>query len=875
MIYDILRQIVRRKPKDINMLPDSEDLLTIPVDPDSPWPKFRANALQNGRTGVEPEVSAIYPWEFHTTKGIFSSPVIDGAGRIYIGSADHYFYALEADGKVKWKFATEDILDSSALLDSRGQVIFGAGDGHVYCLDRETGREIWRFQADSPEEVAARYGIKTYNLNWFEGNVSMLADGTVIVPNDNYLVYALNPKNGKLSREYLANEMVWAGPAVNTDSDSIFFASCFFAAVNTYCYEGGSGRRRWTSGGLGSVSASPMLTSRSGKGAVVLGGFDGILRAFSQRNGSLIWKLGTRDHIYASPCQLSDGTIVQPSCDGTVYALDPWKGKLLWTFETSEPIRSSPAVDARDRIYFGSGEGRLYCLNRDGSFRWAYQCIDGDRNDLNGSPALGSRGIVIGGENGGIFFIPYDYPLSNAAEGDPRALRKRKDLLPPEGSLFLYRNGFGRLFPEPPLNIRDNEPISLDHFIRKEGKTILSAIHPGSLEVHSPTGIPIRMHLSANRKFITLSPEESWTKGKGGEVTITIRCRVKTGLKRLGLKFFGGRKTHLLEQDFLFSVPPAGEKKAELPYVIPEKPGDSASVLEISRFSCPSPTMLPSYNQIGFDSLHYLAGVVEGKNDHAVLWAVQGSLNEKTGETLVDPSRADFFVLNMKYDSGLLTLYNYDGFTISFFGSWDMPFGTYRISLEVDRKSGRALGPGTLNALIRSGEIKLYGNFLKLTGMSDMRTGHMPVSGAVNVDLWNRSPTRDRPGKERRGPSQISMQPLVLDPAEAESIKLDIDKDGVRAEVSGCGFKAGAHVYGILLIDRGSGYPLGLNYARKTRLVTGEGGEVHEIILEYGEGALEYREGASKVSGMKKIRAYVMVDMYPVFRTDMEIGGGV
>ena len=32
-----------------------------------------------------------------------------------------------------------------------------------------------------------------------------------------------------------------------------------------------------------------------------------------------------------------------------------------------------------------------------------------DRNDLNGSPALGKRGVYIGGEHGRVWFVPYDY----------------------------------------------------------------------------------------------------------------------------------------------------------------------------------------------------------------------------------------------------------------------------------------------------------------------------------------------------------------------------------------------------------------------------------------------------------------------------------
>lgn len=92
----------------------------VPLDPASPWPKFRANALQTGRSRVEPVVDPTRrPWSFQTGKGVFSSPVID----------------------------------SSALLDDRGRVYFGSGDADVYALERDSGKLVWRFEADSVEAV--------------------------------------------------------------------------------------------------------------------------------------------------------------------------------------------------------------------------------------------------------------------------------------------------------------------------------------------------------------------------------------------------------------------------------------------------------------------------------------------------------------------------------------------------------------------------------------------------------------------------------------------------------------------------------------------------------------------------------------------------
>lgn len=168
---------------DTTSVKDGKYQYDIPLDPESPWPKFRANALQNGRSPVEPSVNAsLRPWTFETGKGIFSSPVVDASGTVYIGSADHVFYSIAENGRVKWKFKTGEIIDSSALLDNRGHVYFGSGDGFVYGLDRASGKLLWKCAAHSVDQVQEQFDLKTYNVNWFEGNIGMLEDGTLIAP---------------------------------------------------------------------------------------------------------------------------------------------------------------------------------------------------------------------------------------------------------------------------------------------------------------------------------------------------------------------------------------------------------------------------------------------------------------------------------------------------------------------------------------------------------------------------------------------------------------------------------------------------------------------------------------------------------------------
>jgi outer membrane protein assembly factor BamB len=807
----------------------------IPLDPMSPWAKFRANALNNGRSPVDPLVNdALTPWSYRTEKGIFSSPVVDANGNCYIGSADTVFYCFSPDGSVKWRYQTGEIIDSSALLDDQGRVYFGSGDANVYCLDRDTGELIWKSPAQSTAEVEAQYDIETYNVNWFEGNIGMLPDGTLLAPNDNYLVYALNREDGARKNAYLANEMVWSLPSVNTATGHIFFASCYQILQNVFAYDV-SGERLWKTGSFGTVAATTLLTSNAEKGAVIVGGFDGFVRAFAQDSGKLLWKFGTRDHIYASPAQMADGTIIQGGTDGTLCAIDPQTTASVWEFDTLEPIRSSPAIDARGNIYFGNGEGKLYCVNPDGSLRWSYQCISDARNDLNGSPALGYSGVFIAGESGEVFFVPYDYPLSEAGKQDPRCYSVG-EAMPEDGVHFQVTSAFGSTLPIPPETLDANEPITISQLVRADGNTALSALKRDSVRVTIPGNEGYRVDIGANNRFLTIVPARSgWKADASGNIIVKIEATFQTELSRFGLKFFGGKD--LVPGVIFLQYRVTQGASAEKTFQCAAGEGVQ-SVIELSRLSVPTPSILPSYNQIGFDSLHYILGAVDRTaSGDLLLWAIEGRLQED-GTSAIDPTSATRYPMLLHEENGLVTLYNDDGFKIKFIGSWDMPFASYRISAPL-AADGSFARDADVVAVTNCDEIAFYGLGLKLMGMSEFKTGQMFVRGGVKL-------TRRADASKPDGIEAWDL--FVLQ--EKEEIYVGFNSGAIRAD---------EHVFSILVTDK-NGNPLPLYYTKNTIVNANEDGTIGSIQLKLDKG--------EKVPA--DARVYVMVDTYPIFIQNLQ-----
>jgi hypothetical protein len=271
--------------------------------------------------------------------------------------------------------------------------------------------------------------------------------------------------------------------------------------------------------------------------------------------------------------------------------------------------------------------------------------------------------------------------------------------------------------------------------------------------------------------------------------------------------------------------------------------------------------MLPSWNQIGFDSLHYVAGLVAPLADGAdgsqrsLVWVVGGRLDtsgaggnvgraggnvDRTGgdiaraggtATVVDPASELRFPLVLERHGELLTFHNYEGFKVNFVGSWDMPFGSWRLASRADAATGQIVAPAAFDAVALCDGIAFYGPFLKLMGMSDFATGRMVVAGATDL--------RRRPGG-----------PVTFAPAEGATCSMTPTSATVRVPRL---YRAGEHVYSLVLVDESSGLPAPLYYTKRTKVEVDDGGYVSAVRVEWDKG---------EATG--PFKAYLMVDSYPV-----------
>ena len=835
---------------------------TPPVPLGAPWPTFRGDPRNTGRSPMVATYAAVadQPWFFQTGKGIFSTPVIDAQGVVYVGSADHFFYALQPDGKLKWKFETGEIIDSAGALSlspgTAGEVTvtFISGDGCMYHLRTEgeyaraSDRLLWKYEAQ------LRPGV-SFN-RWFEGNVALGSDGTFYAGNSNFCYYALGP-DGTLKWTYPTGSNNWSLAAFAEDG-TIFWGSndTFIRAVSP------EGRELWRVRTLGFIAASAAVGA---DGTVYIGSFDSQLYALEGPSGRVKWKFATSDHIYSSAALGEDPggetrAIYFGSADGVFYAVGP-NGRLLWKYDAGAPIRSSPAVglsaEGADIIYFGCGDGRLYALNGDGSLRWSFDTTPADpelrdRNDLNGSPALDQNGIYIGGEHGQLWYVPYDYPLRHGA-ADGRC--ETADPLPTTFTGLRYVTPGGNTAPEFPASLPAATHITLRLLVRRDDETLNARVYnaplgqpKGALAVSADPPFPFTVDHSADGRYIYIRPLGFLKSGQ--RHTLTVAGRYYTGGWRFGNMTFGGRDAGAFEERFTFTVQDSALDCLPLS-LTPER----TSALEWMRLAAPLPTMLPSLNQIGFDYIDWIMGTVAvapAQGDRPgkfILWAVGGKRDAQ--RVLVADPASDFTLpLNGQCQGDAFILSNRD-FKLAITGI-QIPLHLFQLRGRF-RSDLSALPGATAWGDTEVLSIPTFGPYLVLAGLANNWFQKLLVAGTFVTRPYPEGGAADGRPLANQRPRGVRVSRVDFRPPTAWA------EGWVEAQFElepGAVYPAAEHRASIVLVDADATEAIYMDYHAWLAQQVGPDGNLRSVRLTLPRG----------LHLPRRAEAVVMADVFPLHR---------
>ncbi|MFJ3799875.1 PQQ-binding-like beta-propeller repeat protein [Streptomyces sp. NPDC090088] len=337
------------------------------------WKLLTGNTTDSGTGSTEPRTPSGSPlWKFRTGDAVSSSPAVVG-GVVYVGSADHNLYAVEAaTGKKRWNFPTDKGVSSSPTVVG-GVVYVGSWDGSLYAVDATTGRKRWNFRTD--------------NVVFSSPAV---ANGKVYVGSWDESLYAVDATTGARRWNFPTGGLVASSPTVV--DGVVYFGS---ADQNLYAVEA-TGEERWAFPTDGAVSSSPTVVD----GVIYVGSDDFHLYAVEAATGKKRWAFPTSDVVSSSPTVV-DGVVYVGSWDNSLYAVDAATGKKRWSFLTNNVVYSSPTV-VGGVVYVGSRDSRLYAVDAaTGKKRWSF--LTGSA--VSSSPTVADGVVYIGNVDGNLYAV--------------------------------------------------------------------------------------------------------------------------------------------------------------------------------------------------------------------------------------------------------------------------------------------------------------------------------------------------------------------------------------------------------------------------------------------------------------------------------------
>jgi outer membrane protein assembly factor BamB len=237
----------------------------------------------------------------------------------------------------------------------------------------------------------------------FQIRSSAVAWGDVIYFGSDYgRVYAVNISTGMDVWNYTTGTEVWATPLVTEDRVYIGSADNNFYALNRI-----NGTSVWVNQTGNDIHSSAKLYN----GVVVFGSLDGNLYFLDADTGNeALPPFRTGGEIHGTPAIINDSAVFG-SDDGKVYRVSLADGSEMWNF-TGNPIepgevKYSSAAISGNRVYIGSNNRNLYCLDLDtGNIVWDFATGD----YVYASPAIHNGRVFVHSLDGFLYALPLNDP---------------------------------------------------------------------------------------------------------------------------------------------------------------------------------------------------------------------------------------------------------------------------------------------------------------------------------------------------------------------------------------------------------------------------------------------------------------------------------
>jgi outer membrane protein assembly factor BamB len=376
--------------------PDQQHYVEWPGLASTPWPMFMHDPQHTGRSMHKGPQTGAVQWQFDASESIYSSPVIDENGTIYVGSDDHYLYAISPDGSLKWKYLTADEIVASPLIAADGTIYAahgsgtGAANGALLALDR-SGNLKWKYElVGIPSQCAPTISKDGKTVYISSGDMVGHPRKLYAINSDGSLRWTFGGKEGQ-------DRLDIYSPAFSPDGTTMYMPGYYkLFAVDT------SGVQVWEFFTGSDVSSScvdiagNIYVSGNKQCCIAPDGTEVWSRSVPNTNEPPMPSIGWDGTVYI--CSGEAG----PPSGQYIHAFRP-DGSLKWMQCVGALSQGHPVSDVEGTVYVGAcghfagwhgavlDSSSLYAINSDGTykFRLVLRSADGSVPDISSTPAIG------------------------------------------------------------------------------------------------------------------------------------------------------------------------------------------------------------------------------------------------------------------------------------------------------------------------------------------------------------------------------------------------------------------------------------------------------------------------------------------------------
>ncbi|WGM89993.1 MAG: PQQ-binding-like beta-propeller repeat protein [Candidatus Bathyarchaeota archaeon] len=328
-------------------------------------------------------------WETYISGSTSSGTGIQyGDGKVFPGTFETYQIALNArTGDVLWETETNSAMSFSGSYYEGKLLKAGEQDNTFYCFDAETGQILWKYNPGS------HLGY------WISG--SAVAYDIVYELNKDGNLYALDVNTGQLVWKYEGpGYLFWPGWPVVADG-KVYATTGQRASYDPYTLEYSKSEFVCLDAFTGEVIWEMDIETHCPRDSIavaygnlyIIPGFIKEMTMDQYETYNQVWAIGGTSESWSMWRNDSENTGASE--------LGPSELNLRWSFETNGGVGSTPVI-ADDRVYFGSQDKNVYCVDaNDGRFYWSFAT----EARIKSSLAVSNGKVYVGPDDGYVYCL--------------------------------------------------------------------------------------------------------------------------------------------------------------------------------------------------------------------------------------------------------------------------------------------------------------------------------------------------------------------------------------------------------------------------------------------------------------------------------------